>query len=218
MLLPGQPDDALATTVAKLRQDFGGRCYLALTLRRRAGDAVRLHLLSEMAAVAEVPTVVAGDVLYHAPERRILQDVVTCILDPADAALIEDYLASTGVVVNVSTGMPCASRRSAPPRSRRAWTGRSSRMRPSFPMGSDFRGRNLASSGSRHVRQHRRAHDAAGEAECEAATRCLRSPRCIAAHPSLDRRDHALSPRRQRRISGATVRRPGPSRWTPRWP
>ena len=79
VLLPDQPDDALAVALARLRRDFRGRCYLSLTMRRRAGDAVRLHLLSEMAGAARVPTVVTGDVLYHAPERRILQDVVTCI-------------------------------------------------------------------------------------------------------------------------------------------
>ncbi len=32
-----------------------------------------------MAQAARVPAVVTGDVLYHAPQRRILQDVVTCI-------------------------------------------------------------------------------------------------------------------------------------------
>jgi len=79
VLLPGQPDAALATMLARLRQDFAGRCYLALGLRRRPGDAVRLHMLAEMAGAAGVPAVVTGDVLYHAPERRILQDVVTCI-------------------------------------------------------------------------------------------------------------------------------------------
>ena len=31
------------------------------------------------AAAARVPTVATGDVLYHDPERRMLQDVVTCI-------------------------------------------------------------------------------------------------------------------------------------------
>jgi error-prone DNA polymerase len=40
---------------------------------------MRLHELSNMAAVARVPMVVTNDVLYHVPERRILQDVVTCI-------------------------------------------------------------------------------------------------------------------------------------------
>ncbi len=79
VLLPDQPDAALAAALARLQQDFRGRCHLSLCLRRRPGDAVRLHVLSEMAQAARVPTVVTGDVLYHAPERRILQDVVTCI-------------------------------------------------------------------------------------------------------------------------------------------
>jgi error-prone DNA polymerase len=50
-----------------------------LTLRRRPGDAARLAALAGMAATARVPLVAVGDVLYHAPERRILQDVMTCI-------------------------------------------------------------------------------------------------------------------------------------------
>ena len=79
VLLPDQPDAALAGALARLRQDCPGRGYLSLCLRRRPGDAVRLHGLAEMAQAAGVPTVVTGDVLYHAPERRILQDVVTCI-------------------------------------------------------------------------------------------------------------------------------------------
>ena len=79
VLLPGHPDDALAAALARLRLDFRGRCYVSLSVRRRPGDAVRLHRLAEMAGAAGVPSVVTGDVLYHAPERRILQDVVTCI-------------------------------------------------------------------------------------------------------------------------------------------
>jgi len=79
VLLPEQADAALAEALAQLRLDFAGRCYLSLSLRRRPGDAVRLRQLADLAQAARVPTVVTGDVLYHAPERRILQDVVTCI-------------------------------------------------------------------------------------------------------------------------------------------
>src|SRR3954462_6038739 len=64
---------------SRLRTHFPGHGYLALTLRRRPGDAVRLRALTDMAQAARVPTVATGDVLYHAPARRILQDVVTCI-------------------------------------------------------------------------------------------------------------------------------------------
>jgi error-prone DNA polymerase len=40
---------------------------------------MRLFELSNMAEAADVPTVVTNDVLFHVPERRMLQDVVTCI-------------------------------------------------------------------------------------------------------------------------------------------
>lgn len=79
VLLPDQGDDALRSSLARLRADFGDRAYVALTLHRRPGDAVRLHHLAEAAAAARVATVATGDVLYHAPQRRILQDVLTCI-------------------------------------------------------------------------------------------------------------------------------------------
>ncbi len=79
VLLPDAPDDHLADELRRMRADFGGRCYLSLTLRRRPGDLVRLRQLHDLAQAARVPTVVTGDVLYHDPGRRILQDVVTCI-------------------------------------------------------------------------------------------------------------------------------------------
>ncbi len=79
VLLPDQPDNELRTRLHRLRADFPGRAYLALTLHRRPGDAVRLRELADMAQEARIPTVATGDVLYHVPERRILQDVLTCI-------------------------------------------------------------------------------------------------------------------------------------------
>ena len=79
VLLPDAADAALVAALAQLRRDFPGRCYLALSLRRRPGDAVRLRQLADLAQAARVPTVATGDVLFHVPERRVLQDVVTCI-------------------------------------------------------------------------------------------------------------------------------------------
>ena len=79
ILLPDASDAGLAERLARLRATFGDRAYLALTLRHRPGDAVRLQALEAMGQAARVATVVTGDVLYHQPERRILQDVVTCI-------------------------------------------------------------------------------------------------------------------------------------------
>ena len=79
VLVPDVADDACALQLRRLREAFGDRGYLALTLRRRPNDQLRLHELANLAAQARVPTVVTNDVLFHVPERRILQDVVTCI-------------------------------------------------------------------------------------------------------------------------------------------
>jgi len=79
ILVPDEADDSCALHLRRLREVFGDRAYLALTLRRRPNDALRLHELSNVAALARVPAVVTNDVLFHVPARRILQDIVTCI-------------------------------------------------------------------------------------------------------------------------------------------
>jgi error-prone DNA polymerase len=63
----------------RLKADFGDRAYAALTLQRRPNDALRLQQIVDLACAAHVPVVTTGDVLYHLPQRRILQDVLTCI-------------------------------------------------------------------------------------------------------------------------------------------
>jgi error-prone DNA polymerase len=52
---------------------------MALSHRRRPDDALRLFELDTQARAAGVRSVATGDVLYHAPEVRLLQDVVTAI-------------------------------------------------------------------------------------------------------------------------------------------
>ncbi|HSX76196.1 MAG TPA: error-prone DNA polymerase, partial [Shinella sp.] len=79
VLVPGEADETAAFQLRRLREHFTDRCYLALTLRRRPNDQLRLFDLSNLAARHGVPTVVTNDVLYHAPARRMLQDIVTCI-------------------------------------------------------------------------------------------------------------------------------------------
>src|ERR1019366_4348514 len=79
VLVPDEADDICALRLRRLAAGFGDRAYMALTLRRRPNDALRLHELSNMALQADVPPVVANDVLFHVPARRVLQDVVTCI-------------------------------------------------------------------------------------------------------------------------------------------
>ncbi len=69
----------VAFDLARFRTAFPDRGYIALTLRRRPNDAIRLRQTADRAQRAKIPTVATGDVLYHTPERRILQDVLTCI-------------------------------------------------------------------------------------------------------------------------------------------
>ena len=79
VLVPDIPDDDCGLHLRRLRGAFADRAYMALALRRRPNDQLRLHELSNLAARMRVPTVVTNDVLFHDPGRRILQDVVTCI-------------------------------------------------------------------------------------------------------------------------------------------
>ena len=79
VLAPDVADDACALRLRRLRDTFGDRAYMALTLRRRPNDQMRIHELSILAQRFRVATIVTNDALFHEPARRILQDVVTCI-------------------------------------------------------------------------------------------------------------------------------------------
>jgi error-prone DNA polymerase len=76
---PDRADATAEIALARTARIFGDRAYMASSIRRHPRDAVRLRDLSAMAATARVATVATGDVLYHSPDRRLLQDVVTCI-------------------------------------------------------------------------------------------------------------------------------------------
>jgi error-prone DNA polymerase len=79
VLVPDMPGEAVATHLRDLREVFGARGYCALSFRRRPDDAERLHRLHLQARAAGIRSVATGDVLYHSPERRPLQDVVSAI-------------------------------------------------------------------------------------------------------------------------------------------
>ncbi len=79
ILLPDTADDACALHLRKLKDAFADRASMALTLRRRPNDQMRLYELANLVHQARVPMVVTNDVLFHTHDRRILQDVVTCI-------------------------------------------------------------------------------------------------------------------------------------------
>lgn len=79
ILLPDMPGAVTAAHLAELQAVFGNDGYCALSLRRRPGDQSRLHGLDALARAAGVRCVATGDVLYHEPELRPLQDVMTAI-------------------------------------------------------------------------------------------------------------------------------------------
>jgi error-prone DNA polymerase len=78
-LVPDEADRTTETALAQLADIFGDRAHLALTHRRRPGEAARLHALDALARRFGVRGLATGDVLYDGPDKRMLQDVVTAI-------------------------------------------------------------------------------------------------------------------------------------------
>jgi len=79
ILVPDLAGDLTVSHLSELREAFGERSHLALSLRRRPDDAARLHALDAQARAAGVRSVATGDVLYHAADRRPLQDVMSAV-------------------------------------------------------------------------------------------------------------------------------------------
>jgi error-prone DNA polymerase len=64
---------------SRVAKDFRDRAYLAVHHLYRGDDARRLARLAALGEATGLPLVATSDVLYHVPERRPLQDVLTCI-------------------------------------------------------------------------------------------------------------------------------------------
>ena len=69
----------LAALLAQLREADPHAVWLGAGMLYRGDDNRRLARLAALAAQAKVPLLAVNDVLYHVPERRALQDVVSCI-------------------------------------------------------------------------------------------------------------------------------------------
>jgi error-prone DNA polymerase len=66
-------------SLARVKANFPGRAYLGLSRRFAHDDAKRIHRLAGLGERLRLPLLATNDVLYHSPERRRLQDVLTCI-------------------------------------------------------------------------------------------------------------------------------------------
>jgi error-prone DNA polymerase len=71
--------DALVKVLRRLKEKYRRSIWLGASLLHRGDDRRRLAKLGEIADDAFAPLIAVNDVLYHVPERRALQDVVTCI-------------------------------------------------------------------------------------------------------------------------------------------
>ncbi len=71
-------DDFIAQ-VRTISERLREPCYLAASKLYRGDDRARIARLTQVAEAAGTPLVATGDIHYHVPRRRPLQDVVTCI-------------------------------------------------------------------------------------------------------------------------------------------
>lgn len=79
ILLGDEPTETLKANLGRLRATFGNRGYMALIRRFAPNEHLRLYHVEQAAQAAGVSTIAMGDVLYHHPSRRRLQDVISCI-------------------------------------------------------------------------------------------------------------------------------------------
>ncbi|KCZ93498.1 error-prone DNA polymerase [Hyphomonas johnsonii] len=76
---PDHPGTAFSETLERLGREWPRRLYLAARHDYGGRNRERIARLADLGARAGVPLVAVNDVLYHMPERRPLQDVLTCI-------------------------------------------------------------------------------------------------------------------------------------------
>jgi error-prone DNA polymerase len=74
VMAPANPQDA-STVLTALGQDT----WLAASMLHTGEDRRRLNALIKVARHARTPLIAVNDALYHHPDRRPLQDIVTCI-------------------------------------------------------------------------------------------------------------------------------------------
>jgi error-prone DNA polymerase len=81
LLLVVMPDgglDALPPILSRLR-DMAGGLWLGASMLYQGSDRRRMARLKALSAAHRVPLIALNDALYHSPDERDLQDVLTCI-------------------------------------------------------------------------------------------------------------------------------------------
>ena len=118
---PRDLDAGFEARLAAWRRLWPDALYLAAAPLYRGDDRARLKRLAGIAGRAGTPLTAANAVLYHHPDRRILQDVLTCIRTGTTIgqagfrlqAHAERYLKSPDVMAKLFRGYEAALARTA---------------------------------------------------------------------------------------------------------
>jgi len=113
---PARLDDAFEGGLTQLGEAFAGRVWLLASRPYGGRDLKHLWRLDSLAERCGAPMIAANDVLYHGPERRALQDILTCVrekcaIGEAGLALeanAERHLKSPTEMARLFAGWPAA--------------------------------------------------------------------------------------------------------------
>lgn len=72
-------DTSFKNDIKVYREIFGDDLFIAVSRRYNGEDAKLIHRIARLSEQLNVPLVATNDVHYHSPERRELQDIVTCV-------------------------------------------------------------------------------------------------------------------------------------------
>jgi len=72
-------DASFGSSLKEYHKAFGDNLYIGASRRYQGDDSKYLYRLSQISSQLNISFVATNDVHYHEPERRQLQDIVTCI-------------------------------------------------------------------------------------------------------------------------------------------
>ena len=72
-------DSTFIHTLEEYHHAFGNNLYMVACRRYQGDDTKYLYRIAQLSSGLNIPMVATNDVHYHVPERRQLQDIVTCI-------------------------------------------------------------------------------------------------------------------------------------------
>jgi len=72
-------EDSFIAAIAEYREALGNQLYLGATRSYLGNDDKLIFRISQLSKFYSIPVVASGDVHYHDPSRRELQDVLTCV-------------------------------------------------------------------------------------------------------------------------------------------